>query len=152
MTNLLPPVSPTPDDVRLAKQSGRKLASIARSKSSRLRLRVATPHKNPETVDLPAAALRLLIEILSEMGRGNAVTLVPIQARLTTRQAAEILGVSRPFLIKQINAGELRCQKVGTHRRIRYRDLLAYHAKMQSQHDDAMEDLVRQAQEQGMGY
>src|SRR5689334_16202928 len=92
MSDLLSPLTPTPDDVQLAKQSRRKLAPLAK-KATRLRLRVATPHESPETVDLPPSALRLLVEILSEMGRGNTVTLVPIQARLTTQQAAELLGV-----------------------------------------------------------
>ena len=101
---------------------------------------------------LPRHALELLRDLLAEMAQGNAVTIVPTHAELTTQEAADILNVSRPHLIKLLEAGEIPFTYVGTHRRIRYQDLLAYKAERDSQGEEAMDELARQAQEHDMGY
>src|SRR5947209_2324408 len=93
------PVAPTADDARLARESSRRLAGYTRRN-----LRIQLPARNgkqrePQTVELPARAVQLLVHVLSEMAAGNAVTLVPVHAELTTQRAADLLGVSRPFLI-----------------------------------------------------
>ena len=93
-----------------------------------LRLQVAG--KRGEAITLPASAVRLLVRMLSEMAAGNAVTLVPIHAELTTQQAADALGVSRPFLVKLLDEGKIPSRKVGTHRRVLFNDLLAYRQKV----------------------
>ena len=77
-------------------------------------------------MDLPPAVARLVLDLLELVGKGDAVTLVPSGADLSTQQAADMLEVSRPFLVKLIEAREIPHHKVGTHRRIRAEDLLAY--------------------------
>ena len=86
------------------------------------------------------------------MAQGNAVAIVPLHAEMTTQQAADILNVSRPYLITLLEKGELRYTKVGTHRRIQFKDLMAYKDKIKEQSSNAMDELVKIAQENNLGY
>jgi excisionase family DNA binding protein len=101
---------------------------------------------------LPKAATRLLHYLLTQMSLGNAVTLIPIHAELTTQEAADYLNVSRPYLIKLLNAQRIRYHMAGTHRRIRFTDLESYRKNAEKEREAAMQELAKQAQELGMGY
>jgi excisionase family DNA binding protein len=127
MSDIPETVTPTPDDALLAQESSRRLARLVASKPKEpLRFRIETENVPEETVSIPAAAFRLLSDILTQMAQGNAVTLIPIHAELTTQQAADTLNVSRPFLVEQLEKGVIPYRKVGTHRRILYKDLMDY--------------------------
>ena len=83
--------------------------------------------QNPEApLEIPASAFKLLVRILTEMANGNVVTLTPIHAELTTKQAADLLSVSRPFLCKLLDRDQIRYRKVGRHRRVKFVELMDY--------------------------
>ncbi len=137
-----------------------KAAELARASAGELsRLLMHTPNADRARVQLdgsdiilPRQALVLLKDILAEMAQGNAVTIVPTHAELTTQEAANILNVSRPHLVKLLENGEILFCKVGTHRRIKYKDLINYKNKRFNQSQNALDELANQAQEYDMGY
>jgi excisionase family DNA binding protein len=146
-TTLNEPLALTKAEVRLASESGQRLARYTQRD---LKLQIAG--KNGEVITLPASAVRLLVRLLLEMAAGNAVTLVPVHAELTTQQAAEALGVSRPFLVKLLDDGSIPSRKVGTHRRLLFSDLMAYRQRTDQQRLKSLDELAAQAQELKMGY
>jgi excisionase family DNA binding protein len=87
-----------------------------------------------------------------QMAQGNAVTLISVHAEVTTQQAADLLNVSRPFLLGMIEEGWIPHYKVGTHRRIRFQDLMEYKRLMDRNRLKALEELSAQDKELGMGY
>lgn len=136
---------PTRDDAELAAKASRSLSR--RAKSSVLRIRL----EDGEELTLPTAAAELLTHLLTEMSQGNAVTLIPLHAELTTRQAADFLNVSRPHVVKLLEEKKIPFHRVGTHRRIRFADLEAFRQKYEKVRSDALNALAAQAQELELG-
>jgi len=140
-------VAPSASDTEVAKASSRTLAPHVGEAS--LRIQVNDGKGNDELV-LPPAAVRLLLGILTEMGQGNAVAVSPIQAELTTNQAAELLNVSRPYLTKLLDDGVIPFRKVGTHHRVRLADVLAYKREAYTKRREALAELTALSQELGL--
>jgi len=90
--------------------------------------------------------------MLSQMGQGNAVTLLPIHTELTTQEAANLLNVSRPHLVKLLETGKIPFHKVGNHRRVRFEDLMEYKESIDQQRMETLDKLTAQAQELNLGY
>ena len=144
---------PTAADARLALESNRRLTTLlaARPKKT-LRVRIEPENEPEESISIPVTAFRLLNSILAEMAQGNAVTLIPVHAELSTQQAAQILNVSRPFLIEQLEKGVISYRKVGTHRRVMFKDLMEYKQTMDHNRLKALEELSAFDQKLGLGY
>lgn len=141
---------PTEQESAQARESSRVLSTYARRTES-LQVELSDDDHH-EAISLPAGAVRLLLDLLTEMAEGNAVTLLPMHAELTTQQAADILNVSRPYLVKLLDAGTIGHRKVGTHRRVLLRDLIAYKRQVDEDRTTALDELTRQAEDLNMGY
>lgn len=102
------------------------------------------------TIRIPATAVRLLVQILEEMGQGNAVKVIPVHPELTTQEAAELLNVSRPTLIQLLREGHIEFRKVGTHRRVRLDSLMTYKRKLHADRLAALAELSAYDQELGI--
>ena len=139
-------LAPSEDEMTQAKQTLRQLSSHIHES---VLLRTT---ESDDTIELPDIAVRLLMDVLAKLAEGDAVTIIPIHAELTTQQAADLLGVSRPFLVKQLEEGAIPYRKVGRHRRMLFADLIKYKQRMQQHRSDALDELSAQAQELDMGY
>lgn len=140
--------APEPPDALIAKESSRQLAAIlGRGETARLRL-----IDRGQEITVPVVAIRLLADILENMAQGNAISIVPIHAELTTQEAADLLNVSRPYLVRLLEQGQIPFHKTGRHRRIRFADLRAYIERTDAASEAAAAELTAQAQELGLGY
>lgn len=141
---ITPPTSP--EESELARTSSRLLAAcIGHGKTARLRV-----IDGDGVIEVPVAALRKLVDILTNMAAGNAMSLVPIHAELTTQQTADFLNVSRPYVVGLLERGELPHHKVGTHRRVRFSDLMAYKQAQLAKSKARLVELAKLDQELGL--
>ncbi|MGC8639315.1 MAG: helix-turn-helix domain-containing protein [Isosphaeraceae bacterium] len=151
---------PTEAESRLARESSRRLGPTLASllvsdegvsPENTVQLSVCIPGQQPgASLEVPAYAVRLLGRILTEMANGNAVTLTPIHAELTTKQAADLLSVSRPFLCKLLDSGAIPHRKVGRHRRVKFADLMQYKRRTDEARARDLDELAKQAQDLSM--
>jgi excisionase family DNA binding protein len=112
-------------------------------------IRVDEPDDDNELV-IPKEALELFARVLAHMAAGRAVAVVPAHAELTTQQAADVLNVSRPYLIGLLEAGEIAYRKVGTHRRVTAASLLDYMRRDDRQRRNSADELSALTQEMGL--
>ena len=140
---------PSEAEAGLAKETSRVLASRLK-KGAAMKLRIVDDDAGQATVKLPAPAVGLLLRILEEMARGNAVTIIPVHAELTTQEAADMLNISRPSLIRLLDEGKIEYRRVGTHRRVRFEALMKYKRRMDEQRQAALRELAAYDQELGI--
>ena len=100
-----------------------------------------------DAIDLPEGIHELLVTIVENLKAGNGVTVIPMHAELTTVEAAELLNVSRPYLIKQLEAGALPFHMVGTHRRLRLADVLSYRDRADAEAEASLAAMSAEAEE-----
>ncbi len=143
---------PAEREVAAAVQGQRTLAAYLETGIATQRIEIFDKNDVAHEVELPTSALRLLMDILGELALGNAVQVVPVHAELTTQEAADMLSVSRPHLVKMLENGELKFTKTGRHRRVLFADLMAYKARRDQLSAAAMDALAQQAQALRMGY
>lgn len=135
---------PTEEEVKEASAAARAVASALTSKG----LPFSVSHDGDQTkVELSASLGQLLLDLLTHVARGEMVTFVPYGAELSTKQAADILNVSRPFLVKLLETKTIPYHKVGSHRRISAEDVLKYKANRDAERGKGLEELQRLGQE-----
>lgn len=103
-----------------------------------------------EKIKVPLMALKMLAHILKVTGEGQPISIVPVAAEITTQAAAEMIGCSRPHLVKLLEEGEIPFTKVGKHRRIKYEDLMAYKKKMKEKQRNLLIELMKSDEEPGL--
>ena len=143
---------PLEREVKAALQGQRALAAYISTRAKTQRIQIFDSDNKAHELELPTSALRLLMNVLAELAEGNAVRVVPVHAELTTQEAADMLNVSRPHLVKLLEEGGLPFHKTGKHRRVRFADLIQFKSAREQASDDAMRELAAQAQELDMGY
>ena len=126
----------------------RALASHLDGDGGAVSLRDAAGHD----VAVPPSLHRLLSGLVRELAGGNAVTVVPTHAELTTQQAADLLNVSRPYLVRLLEAKEIPCDKVGTHRRVLLSDVLEFKRRRDARREAVLRTMAEEAEDTGLEY
>lgn len=141
------------EDQRIAHASISKLSEASQKiiNSSNTSVKIKIGEKDGY-LNIPKKAFALLFDILSNMAEGKSITLIPSNTELTTQQAADMLNVSRPHLIKLLEEGKILFKKVGTHRRIELKNLIAYESKLKQTRKEKLNFLAKQAQELNLEY
>lgn len=142
---------PTENEISLAKESSQKLAAYINSTNDPA-FKMIKAGAGDEVISIPVDALKLLIMILSQMAKGNAITLIPVHAELTTQEAADLLNVSRPYLVNLLEEGKIPFRKVGSRRRVFAKDILRYKEETDKKRLEILEELANEAQKHNMGY
>lgn len=144
--------TPTVEDTKKAETVIRDISSFSEKRKIKNLELALNFQGNTKNLQLPSAFMPFLMDILNEIAHGNTVTIVPSNKEFTTQEAADILNVSRPFIIKILESGEMPFHKIGAHRRIQAKDLMSFKHKMQRRSDDALEELAKISQEDKLGY
>ena len=156
LTGPVEPVMLPERDTAIAKASSRMLSEfvgrgVPDVTHPPLSLRLTNAVTGAEVeAEIPAVAVRLLADVLARMAEGQTVTLIPLHAELSTQQAADLLGVSRPYFVKLLEQGKLPFRKVGEQRRVRYSHLLRYLEAERRETRRAVDELVALSEEMGL--
>lgn len=142
---------PSAKEAEQAQAAVRALSGLLKKKAPRT-LRVQPEGAKEVTVTVPTEAFELFLDILAQMANGNAVSIVPVHAELTTQQAADLLNVSRPFLVGLLDDNKIPYRTVGTHRRVMVADLLKYKERDSAHRKKVADELAEEAQKHGLGY
>ncbi|MBK7841964.1 MAG: helix-turn-helix domain-containing protein [Candidatus Obscuribacter sp.] len=143
-------VVPSPAEVLQAQAAAQQIAAL--NAKATTETHYALTDRQGTEIDLSESACRVLLDALSAMADGHSIMLVPLDTELTTQQAAEMLNVSRPFLVALLESGEIAYRRVGRYRRIRQQDLLDYQSRRAHQRKETMNELTEQAQKLKLGY
>ena len=138
-------------DAELARKSSDAITHFVGPNEEPLRLRLEDPQTGAEVeATVPRVIVHLIAEALAQMAGGKSVSLILQEAEISTQQAAELLGVSRPYFVKLLEQGEIPYRKVGEQRRVRYNDLLAYSRTYQHKATAALDEMTAQAQKKNL--
>lgn len=147
-THRRPPRLPPSEEIAQAKTASRQLARLMPDGAKSLQL--VTDDNRHEMITIPPGALRLMVDVLTQLGQGRSVTILPEKAELTTQEAADYLNVSRPYVVKLVETGKLPARVVGTRRRIAFADLVRYDEQNRTARRAALDELTALDRELGL--
>ena len=134
---------------QLALKTIKTLSSNRKSKQKTVKFRL---DGSDELITIPIKAFKMLQTVLENMAEGNSITLIPSHSELSTQQAAKMLNVSRPHVVKLLEEGQIPFTKAGTHRRINLKDLIEYEKELVKRRKKNLKKLSKQAQSLNLGY
>ena len=143
---------PTAEEVALAKLSSQELSAVLETNGEIQDFNVVGKDGETHQVKMPASAVKLMIEVLTQLGQGNSVNITPIHAELTTQEAADILNMSRPTLIKLLDSGDIPHSRTGNRRKVAFVDVMNYKQAIDAKRLSALDELTALDQELGLGY
>jgi len=143
---------PSAEEVALAKVGSQELSAVLESNGDIQNFEVMGKKGETHSVQLPASAVQLMIEVLTQLGQGNSVNITPIHAELTTQEAADLLNMSRPTFIKLLDEDTLPHTRTGNRRKVAFVDVMAYKQLLDEKRLSALDELSSLDQELGLGY
>lgn len=147
MLTINKPVVPSERDMRMAQESQRQLGGVEFAKGESATLQI-----DGKSISVPAGIAAVVGELIRRMAEGKAVAVVPLEEEVSPQEAAELLGVSRPYAAKLFDRGAIPSRRVGTHRRALIGDVLAYRQREKEARLRALDELGEESQRLGMGY
>lgn len=143
---------PTAEDSEQAKDSSRVLAQALANYSDddRVRMTIQGSSGTNDELVLPGDIMNLLLNVLTQVSQGNAISLVPMHQEISTQQAADLLSVSRPHLVKLLEQGNIPFRKVGSHRRVKLTDVIDYRGTVDKERNKTLDELSQLSQDMGM--
>lgn len=147
MLTINEPAIPSEREMMMARESQRQLGGVEFAVGESVTLQIAG-----KSIAVPAGVVAVLGEIIRRMAEGKAVAVVPLEEEVSPQEAAELLGVSRPYAAKLFDKGAIPSRKVGTHRRAVIGDVLAYRQREKEARLRALDELSEESQQLGMGY
>jgi excisionase family DNA binding protein len=152
MMNTIDAKLPSPEEAAIAKISSQELSAFIETRAESQELSITDTAGNAHALNVPVAALRLLVTLLTELGEGNTVQLVPVHAELTTQEGADLLNISRPTFVKLLDDGQIPYRMTGNRRKVKFVDVRAYQEQLEAQRLETLDELSALDQELGMGY
>ncbi|MBV4359972.1 excisionase family DNA-binding protein [Pinibacter aurantiacus] len=138
---------PTKHEQKIAKEAMSEIQKLQRqSKKKKAATTIVTVGKNGNSISVPTKAVSFFYEIVDGMAYGKSVTVLTTDLLISTQQAADILHFSRPYVIKLLEEGKIPYQKIGTHRRMKLADVVAYDKEFRKRQDRALDLLTAEAQ------
>ncbi len=144
---------PSAEEAALAKASSQELSAILPVDGLASTFNITSADGVVHNVTIPAGALKLMVEVLTQLGQGNVVNITPIHAELTTQEGADILNISRPTFIKLLDAGEIPHSRTGNRRKVAFTDIVKYKDDLEIKRLESLNALSELDQLMGgMGY
>ncbi|WP_298771277.1 helix-turn-helix domain-containing protein [uncultured Shewanella sp.] len=143
---------PSAEEIALAKLSSREMSAILQMNNEAQAINLMTKDGQSHVVTLPSSAMKLMIEILTQLGQGNSVSITPIHAELTTQEGADLLNMSRPTFIKLLDSNIIAHTRKGNRRKVAFGDVQSYKESLEKKRLESLNELSSLDQELGMGY